>query len=254
MPTVDLNCDLGEGFGRWTLADDAALLGVVSSANVACGFHAGDPTTMLRVCEWAAARGVSVGAQVGYRDLAGFGRRFIDISYDDLLADVAYQIGALQALAAAGGTAVRYVKPHGALYHATTTHQRQAEAVVDAVRRTDPGLALLGWPESLLLRAGAAAGLRVVAEAFADRGYRSDGRLVPRDRLGAVVTDPGEVAARAVSLATLGEVQADDQRPIAIAAQSICLHGDTPGAAEIATAVRQALERAGVVVRPFASP
>ena len=178
MAAIDLNCDLGEGFGRWALGDDEALLDVVTSANVACGFHAGDPTTLARVCVGAVERGVSIGAQVGYRDLAGFGRRFIDIAYDDLRADVIYQIGALQGLSRAGGGRVQYVKPHGALYHATTTHERQAAAVVDAVRAVDPDLAVLGWPGSLLLQAAEAAGLRCVTEGFADRRYGDDGTLV----------------------------------------------------------------------------
>jgi UPF0271 protein len=236
VASIDLNCDLGEGYGRWTLGDDEALLAVVTSANVACGFHAGDPATLARVCAGAVRRGVVIGAQVGYRDLAGFGRRFVDIGYDDLRADVTYQIGALQGLSRAAGGTVRYVKAHGALYHATTTHELQAAAVVDAVRGLDPELALLGWPGSLLLQAGEAAGLRCVTEGFADRRYGDDGLLVPRTSPGAVHTDPAEVAAQAVHLA--GSVE------------SICLHGDTDGAAQLAVAVRAALE-AVAQVEPF---
>ncbi|GAA4351726.1 LamB/YcsF family protein [Angustibacter luteus] len=237
MAAIDLNCDLGEGFGRWALGDDEALLDVVTSANVACGFHAGDPTTLARVCAGAVERGVSIGAQVGYRDLPGFGRRFIDIGYDDLRADVIYQIGALQGLSRAGGGRVDYVKPHGALYHATTTHERQAAAVVDAVRAVDPDLAVLGWPGSLLLQAAASAGLRCVTEGFADRRYGDDGRLVDRSRPDALLTDPAEVTAQALSL--VGSVD------------SLCLHGDTDGAAALVLAVRAALTGAGHTLQPF---
>ncbi|WP_426564569.1 LamB/YcsF family protein [Angustibacter sp. McL0619] len=236
MSSIDLNCDLGEGFGRWALGDDEGLLDVVTSANVACGFHAGDPAGLARVCAGAVQRGVVIGAQVGYRDLAGFGRRFIDIGYDDLRADVTYQIGALQALARAAGGVVRYVKPHGALYHATNSHDRQAAAVVDAVRALDPGLALLGFPGSLLLEAGDEAGLRCVTEGFADRRYGDEGLLVPRQQPGAVLTDQGQVTTQAVGL--VGSVE------------SICLHGDTDGAVALARAVRTALEQ-GSRVEPF---
>lgn len=251
MPHTDLNCDLGEGFGRWSLGDDDALLTVVTSANVACGFHAGDPATLLRVCARAVDHGVAVGAQVGYRDLAGFGRRFLDVSHADLLADVVYQIGALQGIARAVGAVVRYVKPHGALYHATTTHPEQAAAVVDAVRRTDPGLALIGWPGSLLLDAAAAASLRCIPEAFVDRGYTSDGRLVPRGQPGAVLTDPAEVVARAVALARGESVAAVDGTLLEVRAESLCLHGDTEGAVALARAVRAGLTAAGVELQSF---
>ena len=171
MPVIDLNSDVGESFGRWTLGDDAALMPLITSANVACGFHAGDPRTLRDTCSAAAEHGVTVGAQVGYRDLAGFGRRFIDVEPSDLVADVVYQIGALQALAAASGTTVRYVKPHGALYNAIVHHRDQAAAVVEAVRVVDPDLALVGLPGSAVLELAAAAGLRTVREAFADRAY-----------------------------------------------------------------------------------
>lgn len=251
MPAVDLNCDLGESFGRWTLGDDDALLDVVTSANVACGFHAGDPTTLLRGCQGAARRGVVVGAQVGYRDLVGFGRRFVDVAHDDLVADVVYQIGALQGIARAAGTAVRYVKPHGALYHATTTHEQQAHAVAEAVRLVDPGLAVLGWPGSLLLQAARAAGLRCVAEGFADRAYGDDGLLVPRSQPGAVHQDVETVVAQAVALALGDSVRTASGGSVVVDVASVCLHGDTTGAASLAVAVRDALAAAGVDVRPF---
>jgi UPF0271 protein len=251
MTTVDLNADLGESFGRWTLGDDEAMLEVVTSANVACGFHAGDPRGLLRVCEQAAARSVVIGAQVGYRDLAGFGRRFIDLDPADLLADVVYQIGALQGICAAAGTVVRYVKPHGALYNAVVHHEAQAAAVVEAVRRVDPSLPVLGLPGSVLLGLAEAAGLTTVAEAFVDRAYLSDGSLVPRDRDGAVLRDPETVAARAVGMVVTGAVGAADGSPVTVRARSLCVHGDSPGAVSLATAVRAGLEAAGVTLAPF---
>jgi len=249
---VDLNADLGEGFGRWTLGDDEALLGVVTSANVACGFHAGDPSIMHRVCRTAAACGVTIGAQVGYRDLVGFGRRFIDVEPDDLRAEVLYQVGALEAFARAAGTRVAYVKPHGALSNAVFSSERQADAIVAAVRLYDRDLVVLGQPASVLLQLAAAAGLRVVGEAFADRAYRPDGALVDRREPGAVLHDEDEVTGRAVALAISGHVVALDGSPVAVDAGSICVHGDTTGAVRLVRAVRTALEQADVDVAPFA--
>ena len=204
---IDLNSDLGEGFGVWRLGDDTALLDVVTSANVACGFHAGDPSTMRRVCREAAERGVAVGAQVSYRDLAGFGRRFIDVDPLELADEVLYQVGALDACARAAGTAVTYVKPHGALYNAAVHHEAQARAVVDGVRAFG-GLPVLGLPGSRLLAAAEAAGLRAVPEAFADRGYTPEGTLVPRKDPGALLTDTAAVVDRALRLAEAGELVA----------------------------------------------
>jgi UPF0271 protein len=249
--TIDLNADLGESFGRWTLGDDEAMLDVVTSANVACGFHAGDPRALLRVCEQAAERGVVVGAQVGYRDLAGFGRRFIDLDPADLLADVVYQVGALQGICAAAGTTVRYVKPHGALYRAVVHHEAQAAAVVEAVRRVDATLPLLGLSGSVLLTLAEAAGIATVTEAFADRGYTAAGTLVPRTEAGAVLHDPETVAARAVRMVVTGHVDSADGVAVAVDAASICVHGDSPGAVSMATAVRASLEGAGVTLAPF---
>jgi UPF0271 protein len=250
---LDLNSDLGEGFGVWRLGDDERLLEVVSSANVACGFHAGDATTMRRVCELAAARGVAVGAQVSYRDLAGFGRRFIDVDPSQLADEVLYQIGALDACARAGGTAVGYVKPHGALYNAAVRHTAQAAAVVAGVRAFGP-LPVLGLPGSELLTAAERAGLEPVPEAFADRGYTPDGALVPRSEPGAMLQDADEVTRRAVRLATEGEIVAVDGSVLRSAARSLCVHGDTPGAADLASAVRRELTAAGVGVRCFSTP
>ncbi|MEO6087027.1 MAG: 5-oxoprolinase subunit PxpA [Umezawaea sp.] len=250
---IDLNSDLGEGFGVWVLGDDEALLDVVTSANVACGFHAGDPSTMRRVCALAAERGVSVGAQVSYRDLAGFGRRFIDVDPGELADEVLYQVGALDACARAAGTAVAYVKPHGALYNAAVHHDAQARAVVDGVRAFGE-LPVLGLPGSRLLAAAEAAGLRAVPEAFADRGYTPEGTLVSRREPNALLTDTAAVVDRALRLAEHGELVAVDGTVLKTAAASLCLHGDTPGAVAHARAVRGALTSAGVEIGPFARP
>jgi 5-oxoprolinase (ATP-hydrolysing) subunit A len=252
-PLVDLNSDLGEGFGRWELGDDRAMLDTITSANVACGFHAGDPSTVRRCCEDAVARGIAIGAQVGYPDLAGFGRRFLDIAPDELTDAVLYQVGALQALARVAGGRVAYVKPHGALYNAVVHHEQQAEAVVRALVAYDPELPLLGLPGSTLLEQAVAAGLPVVEEAFADRGYTPQGTLVPRDQEGALLHDADEVATRVVRMVTACEVVAVDGSVVAVAARSVCLHGDTPGAVALARATRAALEAADVELRPFAS-
>ncbi|MET0416210.1 MAG: 5-oxoprolinase subunit PxpA [Actinoplanes sp.] len=247
---MDLNSDLGEGFGAWQLGDDTAMLDLVSSANVACGYHAGDPRTLLGTCEQAVRRGVVIGAQVGYRDLPGFGRRFIDYETPDLVAELIYQIGALDGLARAAGGAGRDVEPHGARYNTIGHHQQQAAAVVEAVRRYDPGLPVLGLPGSVFLHLAAEAGLRTVREAFADRGYRPDGTLVPRREEGALLHDPVEVAARMVRLATEHSLEAVDGSVIRIEADSICVHGDSPGAVAMARAVRDGLTEAGVRIGP----
>jgi UPF0271 protein len=250
---VDLNSDLGESFGRWRLGDDDALLDLVSSANVACGFHAGDPTVMRRTCERAAECGVAVGAQVSYRDLAGFGRRFIDVEPTELTDEIVYQIGALDGIARAAGTAVVYVKPHGGLYNAIVSHEAQAAAVVDAVARYDAKLPVLGLPGSAFLRIAADRGLRAVPEAFADRAYRPDATLLPRREPGAVLADPDEVAARCVRMVLHSEVVAGDGTVLQVRAESICLHGDSPAAVQMARAVRDALRSAGVEIAPFAA-
>ena len=248
---IDLNADLGEGFGRWQLTDDDALLASVTSANVACGFHAGDPVTMRRVCETAAAGGVRIGAQVSYRDLAGFGRRSMDVSPPELAAEVAYQIGALEIFARAAGAAVSYVKPHGALYNRCVHDTAQAAAVVEGVRMAGAALPVLGLHGSELHKAAAAAGLRAVDEAFADRGYRPDGTLVPRSEPGAVLTDPEQVVARAISIARGEQVEAADGQLVHLPARSLCLHGDSPGAALLAARVREGLATEGITVRAF---
>lgn len=236
---VDLNADIGEGFGRWTLGDDAGLLQVISSANVACGFHAGDPTIMRRTCHAAAEFGVVVGAQVSYPDLAGFGRRFLDIDPLELIDTVLYQIGALERLATVEGAAVRYVKPHGALYNTLVHHEAQAAAVVEAMVAHGGNLPLLGLPGSVVERTATASGVRFVSEGFADRGYTAERTLVPRSQPGALLTDATAVSGQAVRLADQG-------------VRSICVHSDTPGAASLAAAVRAALTDAGHLVEPFA--
>jgi UPF0271 protein len=241
-----LNADLAEGFGQWRLGDDDALLEVVTSANVACGFHAGDPSLMRRVCAVAADRGVAIGAQVSYRDLAGFGRRRIDYEPDELRDDVLYQIGALSAFGR-----VRYVKPHGALYNTAAVDEGQASAVVAAVVDFAPDLPVLCQPGSVLARVAGAAGLTVVGEGFADRGYRADGRLVPRSAPGALVHDPAAVAERAVRMAVDGSVVAVDGTAVSVPVRSICLHGDTTGAVTLARSVRAALAEAGLELRSF---
>ncbi len=248
MARIDLNADVGEGFGRWALGDDDALLGVVTSANVACGFHAGDPTIMRHVCGLAAANDVAIGAQVSYPDLGGFGRRFMDIEPAELTDAVLYQIGALDGFARLFGTAVRYVKPHGALYNATVSHAAQAAAVVQAVREDGRGLAIVGLPGSQLLLQAAEAGVATVREAFADRAYAADGTLLSRRAPGAVLDDPDVVAERAERMAVEGVVTAVDGTIVDVAADTICVHGDTPGAASLAARVRRALESAGVAV------
>ena len=251
MAGIDLNADLGEGFGVWRLGDDDAMLEIVTSANVACGFHAGDPAGLLRVCRSAAERGVRIGAQVSYRDLAGFGRRFIDVAAEDLVADVVYQIGALQALAHASGTTVSYVKPHGALYNTIVTNREQAAAVAEAVRLVDATLPVLGMAGSVFFEEASNLGLRSVAEAFADRAYRPDGRLVSRREPGAVLHDPAEIAERVATMVDSGRVGAIDGTTVKLDVESVCVHGDSPGAVQIATAVRERLKAAGTDIRAF---
>ncbi len=248
---IDLNSDLGEGFGIWKLGDDDALLDVVTSANVACGFHGGDPTIMRHVCEQAVHNGVAIGAQVGYRDLPGFGRRRIDVDPRELVNDVIYQIAALDGFARVSGSQVAYVKPHGALYNTIVDDTAQAAAVVEAVSRYDATLPVLGLPGSEWLRLASEAGLGTVAEGFADRAYTPEGHLVSRRVEGAVLHDPDVIVGRCLQMARDGTVTAVDGTLVENRAGSICVHGDTPGAVEIARAVRAALIDADVALRPF---
>ncbi|GAB2511311.1 LamB/YcsF family protein [Nocardiopsis aegyptia] len=249
---IDLNSDLGEHFGRWELGDDRTLLSIVTSANVACGFHAGDPTVLRRTTEEAAERGVAVGAHVSYRDLAGFGRRFMDVPPAELTNEVVYQLGALAAFTRLAGDRVRYVKPHGALYNAIVHHQEQAEAVVTAVREFDPDLPVLGLPGSRFLEAAEKAGLRTHREAFADRAYTPEGTLVSRREPGAVLHDPEAIAERCLRIARGEPVTAVDGTEILVEADSLCVHGDSPGAVDIVRAVAARLRAEGIEILPFA--
>ena len=249
---LDLNADLGEGFGHWTAGDDAGLLTVVSSANVACGFHAGDPVIMRRVCEQAAQRKVAIGAQVSYRDLAGFGRRRIEMEPAELTADVLYQLGALDGFARAAGDRVSYLKPHGALYHAAAEDPAVAGAIVAALQAWPDPLPVLTLPGSQLHRHAEQLGLPCFIEAFADRTYLPDGSLQSRREPGSVLTDPAVVADRIQRLAETGTLPAVDGTELHLAPDSLCVHGDTPGALETARAVRDALAKAGVEVARFA--
>ncbi|MEW9529978.1 LamB/YcsF family protein [Microbispora sp. NPDC049125] len=254
---IDLNADLGEGFGIWRLGDDDALLDVVTSANVACGFHAGDPLIIRRVCAAAVDRGVAIGAQVSYRDLAGFGRREMEIAPEELCSDVLYQLAAVDGVARSMGGRVSYVKPHGALYNRACRDAAQAEAVAAAVAAYAPAhggppLPVLTLPGSALAEAAARHGLPAVGECFADRAYTASGTLVSRREPGAVLHDPAEVAARAVRMAREGVVTAVCGADVRVAARSICVHGDTPGAVRLAAAVREALTGAGVRLESFA--
>jgi 5-oxoprolinase (ATP-hydrolysing) subunit A len=251
-PVIDLNADLGESFGTWTLGDDAALMGVITSANIACGFHAGDPLTLRRACAMAAAGAVTIGAQVSYRDLAGFGRREMDVPAEELAAELLYQIAALDGIARTEGSRVRYVKPHGALYHRVARDPGQAAALVEAIGAYNPALALLTQVSGHAARLAGAAGIRVVSEAYADRAYSADGSLVPRGQPGAVLTDPGAVCDRAVAMVVSGTVTAASGQQVPVRAQSLCIHGDTAGAVALARAVRRGLEQAGVTLAPFA--
>ena len=251
MSSVDLNADLAEGFGTWTLGDDAAMLDIVTSANLACGFHAGNPVGLARTCRAAAARGVRIGAQVGYFDLAGFGRRRIEVAPEELSADVIYQIGALQALARAAGTTLGYVKPHGALYNTIVTDNDQARAVAEAVHANDPTLPVLGLAGSVFFAEARRLGLRTVAEVFADRAYQPDGQLVPRSDAGAVLNNPAQITERVLSMVKTGTVTAIDGSVIAIEVESVCVHGDSPGAVTIAGAVRDRLLAEGIELAAF---
>ncbi|MGB3884639.1 LamB/YcsF family protein [Gordonia sp. (in: high G+C Gram-positive bacteria)] len=243
---IDLNADLGEGVG-----DDDAMLSLVTSANISCGFHAGTPRVLHETCRSAVAADVRIGAQVSYPDLAGFGRRPMDIEPDDLTADILYQVGALTTLAQSVGGTVRYLKPHGALYNTVVHNERQAAAVVAAALAVR--LPLMCLPGSVVESLAREADLPVITEAFADRSYTAEGTLVPRTHPGAVLTDPQVVAARVVNLVETGRIIAIDGSEVTVVADSVCLHGDTPGAVAHARRVREALAAAGVRVRPYGS-
>ncbi|MFB9122558.1 LamB/YcsF family protein [Paraburkholderia dipogonis] len=252
MASIDLNSDLGEGFGPWRMGDDSSMLGVVTSANIACGFHAGDPAGILDVLSEAKRQNVCVGAHVGYRDLVGFGRRPMDPTSPELIGDVIYQIGALKGLAMAVGSAVRYVKPHGALYNTITRDTRQAADVITAIQLIDPTLIFVVLAGSRLVEQARTSGLNVVCEAFADRAYNADGSLVNRRVPGAVIHDHDEVARRMVRFVEEGAITAIDGTDIELDAQSICVHGDNPAAVVTARTLRNTLLASGVELAPFA--
>lgn len=255
MRTIDLNSDMGESFGPYRLgAPTPSLLPWLSSANVACGFHAGDPRIMRETVRLAKAAGVGVGAHVGYPDRVGFGRRPMRLSFEEVATDVLYQIGALSAFCREAGVRLRHVKAHGALYNQGERDDAVAEALVAGVRRFGAPLVLIAAPGSAMAEAAAKAGLRVAREAFADRAYRADATLVPRTEAGSVIEEPATVAARAVRLATEGRVASVAGTDIEVRAETICIHGDTPGAEVLARAVHDALRAAGVRVRAFGSP
>lgn len=248
----DLNSDSGESFSSWRMGNDDAMMTIVTSANIACGFHAGDPSVMRSTITAAAAHDVAVGAHVSYRDINHFGRVFVDVAPSELIDEVIYQIGALQAMASVVGSRVSYVKPHGALYNTIVHHTVQATAVAEAIGQVDDSLAVLCQPGSEIARVAGERGLRVVYEAFADRAYNPDGSLVSRREPGAVLHDPEEIAARVVRMATDHQVVAVDGSVLDLDADSVCVHGDTPGAVSIAAAVRTALTDAGIELARFA--
>lgn len=249
---IDLNADLGEGFGPYRIGDDAAVLAAVSSVNIATGFHAGDPEIMRQTVARAKESGVAIGAHPGYPDRRGFGRReWRSPDPEAIYADVLYQLGALAAFCHAAGAAMAHVKPHGALYNQAMRDSLVAEPVVAAVAAFDPDLIVVAQPDSALSAAATARGLHVAREGYADRAYRADGRLVPRSEPGAVLRHGERVVARAVEMVRDGVTQSIDGTPVRLHIDTLSLHGDTPGAAALAGAIRAALDGAGVAVRPL---
>jgi len=252
MATIDLNCDLGEGFGAWEMGNDAAMIELATSVNVACGFHAGDPDIMRHTVELAKARGVSVGAHPGYRDLHGFGRRPMPgLKSSEIENLIAYQIGALQAIATSAGYKVTHVKAHGAISNVACEDDMTARAIANGIKAVDPNLIFVVLANSKLVQAGEAANLPMVHEVFADRAYGDDGLLVSRKKPGAVLHDAKEIAARVVRMVQDGAVVSVTGKVIKMRTDTVCIHGDTPGAVEIGRGVRQALKNAGIDVAPF---
>jgi UPF0271 protein len=246
---IDLNADVGESYGAYRYGDDEGVLPFVSSANIACGFHAGDPAVMRSTVRLAQRLGVAIGAHPGFHDLSGFGRREMHLSPAEVENLIAYQVGALTGIAAGEGVRLNHVKPHGALYNMAARDAAMADAIARGVRAVDASLVLFGLSGSQLIAAGERAGLRVASEAFPDRGYSADGGLVPRGAGDAVITSPERVAARAVTMAA-GTLTSTDGQVVAVRADTLCIHGDTPGAAALARAVREALSAAGIAVGP----
>lgn len=253
MKTIDINCDMGESFGRYTLGNDAELMSLVSSVNIACGFHAGDALVMEATAAMAVRMGVAIGAHPGYPDLQGFGRRAMALSPREVEAMVLYQIAALAGIAHAVGTHIRHVKPHGALYNTACVDEATAQAVSRAVRRFSAELILVGLAHSVLLDAGREAGLQVAAEGFPERGYAPDGRLIERGKTGALIHDPQEAAQQAVFLATSRSGSGSSSAHGLIGVDTLCIHGDSPNAVNIAKAVRERLEKEGFEIKPLSS-
>jgi UPF0271 protein len=248
---IDLNADVGESFGIYKTGNDELLLRTVTSGSIACGFHAGDPMVMRHTVRLAAKAGVSIGAHPGFPDLAGFGRREMSIDPEEITELVLYQLGALSAIAKAEGAALRHVKPHGALYNMSVRRADMAEAIARSVASFDDTLVVVGLPGSQLLSASARLGLSTAAEGFADRSYEGDGSLTPRHRAGAVLAEPAHAVEQAVRLVRDGKVVARDGSTLSLKVDTICVHGDTPGAPELAAAVRAGLEQAGITVAPL---
>jgi 5-oxoprolinase (ATP-hydrolysing) subunit A len=245
---IDINCDMGESFGPWTMGADAEVMPNITSANVACGAHAGDPRVMRRTIRDAKAHGVSVGAHPGFADLQGFGRREMQADPGEVEDSLIAQIGALAAMARAEGATLRHVKAHGALYNQAARDRRLADAIARAIKAFDASLVMFALPKSHMVDAGVAAGLQVAAEGFADRAYEPDGSLTPRARAGAVIHDVTLVVDRAVRMARDGVVLTPDGKEIAMKVDTICVHGDTPGAPELTRRIRAGLEAAGIRV------
>jgi UPF0271 protein len=253
VPAVDLNCDLGEGFGDWRMGDDGAMLRVVSTVNVACGFHAGDPQIMAETFAAARQAGVAIGAHPSYPDLQGFGRRQLPYSPREIERLIAYQLGAAMGVAALAGHRITHVKAHGALANRATEDAPAADAIARAVKSVDPKLVILAIAGTEIERAAERLGMRAAREIFADRAYTRAGNLVPRSEPGAVIHDPKLAAARVLAMLGAGAIIAEDGTKIPVGIDSICVHGDTPGAVAMALAVRHALTGAGYELRAFAS-
>jgi UPF0271 protein len=255
MKTIDLNCDLGEGFGAWEMGNDAAMIELATSVNIACGFHAGDADIMRRTVDLAKARGVSIGAHPGYRDLHGFGRRPMPgLKASEIENLIAYQIGALQAIATAAGHKVTHVKAHGAISNVACEDDMTAKAIADGIKSVDPSLIFVVLANSRLVKAGEAANLPMVHEVFADRAYEDDGSLVARRKPGAVLHDAKMIADRVLRMVEDGNVVSVSRKVIKMRMDTVCIHGDTPGAVEIAREIRRALKDSGIEVAPFKKP
>jgi len=253
MKTIDLNCDMGEGFGAWEMGDDAALLDYVSSANIACGYHAGDPGTIHRTVRLAIEKGVAVGAHPSLPDLQGFGRRSMSVSSEEAYDMMLYQIGALAGFATACGGQLAHVKPHGALYNMAAKDHKLAQAIAQAVKDFDPRLVLFGLAGSELVRAGDQAGLKTASEVFADRTYQSGGSLTPRSQPGSMIHDPEAAIVQVRRMVGEGRVRSLQGGDVPVKADTLCIHGDAPNAAEFAKRIRQALDADGVRVAAVSS-